>query len=82
MAGRGVTDRINFEWETDHKPTEAEVATEQAQRGYHPAGYGDPFDIKTQDKFGPIPCPEPGLYARGIKRVGYKTTWSCWGSCD
>lgn len=69
----GVADRITFEWVTEFKPNITQIEEEQAQRGYHPTGYGEPFDIETKAL---VHTPE----YNGPNN--YRTTWHCWASCD
>lgn len=57
-----------FEWVTDFYPTHGDIAEQQELRGYHPAGYGDPFSIRI-DKV-------------ENQEKKWKTTWSCYGSCE
>lgn len=67
---------LTFNWQTDHIPTDEEIADEQEQRGYHPAGYGGPWCINTKivafnrDAFNTVTNPL------------YETTWICSGTCD
>lgn len=62
---------IQFIWETEFYPSHGQIEKEQEERGYHPAGYGGPNFIRI-DKVEQIPGDPPK----------WKTTWSCFGSCD
>lgn len=55
-----------FNMFTKHKPTVDEIAAEQEKRGYHPAGYGGPGNIRIVR----------------IPGKGFTTTWECPASCD
>lgn len=68
----GITNHQKFEWYTDEIPSFDQIKHEQSERGYHPAGYGDPMYIKT------IETSDDEIDKKGK----YKTTWTCWGSCD
>lgn len=72
----------DFEWFTTFIPTENQVGEEQADRGYHPAGYGGPNGICTiEANLNNLPDYLTKRFDR-IPSSLYKTTWWCYDSCD
>lgn len=65
-AGHLISDRTNFEIVTDEKPSEDDIAEAQQRLGYHPAGYGGPWNIQSVQE-------EDGTW---------HTVWNCSGSSD
>lgn len=57
---------VEFDVFTENSPSATELAEFQEKAGYHPAGYGSPSIITSIKE-------EDGIW---------KTTFSCWGSCD
>ena len=58
--------RNRYQWETSLTPTREEVIEAQTRLGFNPAGYGGPFNLKTEK----------------VADCEYVTTWESDSSCD